>query len=178
MLKKSTILAAAAFGLMGVGASAVQAAPAPENKWELTLAGIGTNDTDFDTTAFSVQGTLGYYLDEASQHQVNVRQGIIYSDLAGSALSGSTAVGYDYHFDMGQDQRIIPFVGLAVGYNYGDTNDTFFAGPEAGVKFDVNDTTFIYGQVAYQFFFEDTDDADDAIEDGSWNYSLGIGFRF
>ena len=179
MLKKSTILAAAAFGLVGYGASTVQAAPATDKQWELTLVGSGASDEEFDSNAIGATAQVGYYFTDAMQ--ANLRQSFSTSggDTTEGTWSASTAVGFDYHFDFGQDQRIIPFVGVAVGYNYGDdTNDTFFAGPEAGVKFYVNDTTFIFGQVAYQFFFEDSDDADDAFEDGSFVYSIGVGFRF
>ena len=176
-MKKSILLAAVA-AVFGV-ASFAQAAPNPDDKFELSLSGIGNNDVDFDGVQFSAQAQLGYYVDDASQHQVNLRQSVIFSDIGGSALSGSTAVGYDYHFDFGQDQRVVPFVGLAIGYNYGDAvTDTFFGGPEAGVKFYVNDTTFIFGQVQYQFLFEDAGDADDSFDDGVFQYSLGVGFRF
>ena len=62
---------------------------------------------------------------------------------------------------------------------YGDAvEDTWVAGPEGGLKLFVNDTTFILGQIAYDFFFEDSDDADDAFDDGRWVYTLGIGFRW
>ena len=52
------------------------------------------------------------------------------------------------------------------------------AGPEGGVKYFVNNTTFIFGSVQYQFFFEDDDDAEDSFDDGQWVYALGIGFRW
>lgn len=174
-MKKSILLAAVA-SVFGI-ASIAQAAPATDKQWELTLSGSGANDNDFDSTLFNVNAQLGYYFTD--QLQANLRQSIQFSDFGpGSQLSGGTALGFDYHFDFGQDQRIVPFVGAAIGYNYGDVNDTFFAGPEAGIKGYVNDTTFIYVNVAYQFFFEDSDDADDAFDDGSFVYGLGIGFRF
>ena len=72
-----------------------------------------------------------------------------------------------------------PFVGANIGYVYGDgVNDTGEAAPEAGVKYFVNSTTFIYGQIEYQFFFDSSDDVDDAFDDGQFVYSLGIGFRW
>ncbi|MGH7215097.1 MAG: hypothetical protein ACREIT_10075 [Tepidisphaeraceae bacterium] len=47
-----------------------------------------------------------------------------------------------------------------------------------GVKFFVNSTPFIFLMAEYQFFFEDSDDAGDAFDDGQFVYSLGIGLRF
>lgn len=179
MLKKSTILAAAAFGLVGYGASAVQAAPATDSKWELTLVGSGQSDNSFDTTQLSGQVQVGYYFND--QMQVNFRQGITFTDTngGGSDFTGASAVGFDYHFDYGQDQRVIPFLGASIGYLYGDgVNDTFEAGPEAGLKWYVNDTTFIFGQVAYLWNFDNGGDAGDNFDDGRFQYSLGVGFRF
>jgi hypothetical protein len=180
MLKKSTMLAAATLGLVGYGASTVQAAPpADDKKWELTLVGSGTSDKEFDSTVLAANGQLGYYF--TNQHEVSLRQGIGFSDSDGgdSSFSGSTAIGYDFHFDFGQDQRVIPFVGASIGYLYGeDVDETGTAGLEAGLKWYVNDTTFIFGQAAYEWLFDDGDDADDSFSDGRWVYSLGVGFRF
>jgi len=72
-----------------------------------------------------------------------------------------------------------PFVGGNFGYVYGDAvNDTFEAAPEAGVKYFVNSTTFIFAMVEYQFFFDSGDDIDNAFSDGQFLWSLGLGFRF
>ena len=50
-------------------------------------------------------------------------------------------------------------------------------GFEAGVKFYVTPSTFIYILVEYQFFF-DHGAASDAFSDGQFLYTAGIGFRF
>ena len=66
-----------------------------------------------------------------------------------------------------------------IGYRYGDVHNTFVAGPEGGVKYFVNSTTFVQFNVNYQFFFDNnTDSAGDAFSDGQFLYSLGIGFRW
>lgn len=175
MTKTKAILAAMA--AMFVSASAASAAPAGERMWELTLGGAGSSDNDFDGGGFNINGQLGYYFTD--QWQVNLRQTAGYSDFGDSSWSAATRLGVDYHFDFGQDQRFIPFVGASLGYLYGDnTNDTFAAGPEAGLKAYVNDTTFIYGSVAYEFLFDDAGDADDSFDDGQFVYGVGIGFRW
>lgn len=180
-MMKSALLLAAAAGMLAVSSTASLASPSDANQWELTLSGQGYNDVDFDGTTFGGNATVGYYF--TPQWQVNLRQSVNYTDLTsgdeGSSWDGATRVGVDYHFDFGQDQRFIPFVGAEIGYLYGQsTDDTFAAGPEAGVKWYVNDTTFIYGSVLYEFLFDSGDEADDSFDDGRFVYSLGIGFRF
>jgi hypothetical protein len=146
-----------------------------QGDWEVTLQGQGANGPDFDGVQFSVGGSLGYFF--ADQFEVALRQTIGYSDIAGggSDLNGSTRVAVDYHFDMGKWQ---PFIGANIGYAYGDVvNDTFFAAPEGGVKYFVNDTTFIFLMAEYQFFFDDAGDVDDTFSDGQFLYTLGLGFK-
>jgi hypothetical protein len=84
---------------------------------------------------------------------------------------GTTALALDWHFDLGQWQ---PYIGANVGFAYGDLNDTGFAGPEGGVKYFVNSTTYIEASVAYSWFF----DSDEDLDDGQFVYGLGIGFRW
>jgi hypothetical protein len=171
MLRKLMVVAALALLPAAVAQAQFQA-----GDWSLSLSGNGSNGPDFDGTQFGVNANIGYFL--SKELEIGVRQTIAYSDITGgdgSAWSGSTRVAVDYHFDMGRWQ---PYVGANVGYVYGDVNDSFLAGPEAGVKFFVNSTTFINLGVEYQFFFDNDSDASDAFSDGQFLYSLGIGFRW
>jgi hypothetical protein len=146
-------------------------------KWEISLLGSGSNDNDFDAGGFSASASAGYYFTD--QFQVQGRQSVTYSDFGDSSWSAVTRVGAFYHFNYSTEQRLVPYVGGTIGYVYGDAvSDTFVAGPEAGVKFFVNDTTFLFGSVTYDFFFDDGDEADDAFSDGQFVYGLGIGFQF
>jgi outer membrane protein W len=148
-----------------------------ENPWELTLGGGGVNSEEFDGFAARVDASVGYYFTEALE--VALRQSLQYSDFIGSSLDGSTRVALDYHFPLGDRSQWVPYIGAQIGYVYGDsTNDTFMAGPEGGVKYYVNSTTFVFASVEYQFFFDSGDEAEDAIDDGQFLYTLGIGFRF
>jgi hypothetical protein len=153
-----------------------------ENPWELTLGGGGFNSEDFDGFAFRVDAAVGHYFTEALE--VSLRQSLQYNDFGttgggGSALDGSTRVALDFHFPLGDRSQWVPFIGAQIGYVYGDNiNDTFMAGPEAGVKYYVNSTTFVFAMAEYQFFFDSGDEADDALDDGQFLYTLGIGFRF
>jgi Outer membrane protein beta-barrel domain len=148
-----------------------------ENPWELTLGGGGQNSEDFDGFAARVDASLGYYFNEA--WEVSIRQSLTYSDFFGSSMNGSTRVALDVHFPLGDRSQWVPFVGGQFGYVYGDDlNETFMAGPEAGLKYYVNSTTFVFAMAEYQFFFDSGDEADDAADDGQFLYTLGIGFRF
>lgn len=170
----------AAATIVAVSACSVASAQSDvERQWELLLNGAGSSNQDFDAHTINANFQLGYYFTD--QWQVNLRQGIGFSDSdgGGSNWVGATRVGVDYHFDFGQDQRFVPFVGVEAGYLYGDdVDETWAAGPEAGVKAYVNDTTFIYGSVLYEFLFDSAEDADSALDDGQFVYSLGIGFRW
>ena len=173
---RNTLAAVAALGLLGTAVAPSLAIEQAEKK-EITLIGAGSNDNDFDAGGFNVAASFGYYFTD--EIQVQLRQGITYSDFGDSSWSGVTRLGAFYHFNFGSEQQFVPYVGATVGYVYGDAvSDTFVAGPEAGLKFFVNDTTFLFGSVTYDFFFEDGDDADDAFSDGQFVYGLGIGFQF
>jgi hypothetical protein len=134
----------------------------------LALSGAGAHGPDLDGTTISFQGELGYFLNK--NLSVSLRQGVGYTDFgAGSAWTGSTAVAADWHFDYGRWQ---PYIGANIGYIYGDVvDDNFMAGPEAGIKFFANATTYIQLNVAYEFFLCES------LSDGQFQYSLSVGFR-
>ncbi len=141
-----------------------------------SLSGTGQNDNDFSNFIFSIEGQLGYFFTDRVEG--TIQQNIDWIDVPGSDddWSGATRVGLNYNFDMG---RLWPFVGVDLGYLYGDRiRDTWAGGPRGGVRYFVNNTTFILGQVQYEFFFRNTSDVDDAFDDGRWLYTLGLGFRW
>lgn len=143
-------------------------------KWEFTLSGTGSSSQDVDSGSFGVSGGLGYFI--ADQLELGVRQTVAYSDFnAGTNVVASTSVNLDYHFDLGQFQ---PFIGASIGYTYGDVNDSFYGGPEGGIKYFVKPETFIYGLVQYQYFFDQGSGIVNNFDDGSFVYAIGIGFTF
>jgi len=172
MLKRTWIVAVLALLIAPLAARA----DFRQGDYEVTLSGQGANGPDFDGFQASAAGSLGYFLTD--EFEVALRQSVGYSDVGGggSALNGSTRVAVDYNFNMGQ---WVPYIGANLGYAYGDTvNDTWLAAPEGGVKYFVNDTTFIFLSVEYQFFFDEGDDASDSFSDGQFLYGLGVGFKF
>ncbi len=147
-----------------------------EGQWEFTLGGGGTSDNNLNTGDFRTDAELGYYFSE--NWEASLRQGITYNDdNNGTDLSGTTRGALDYNFDLG---RWRPFLGVNLGYVYGDNvKDTFAGGPEAGVKWYAKEETFIYARAEYQFLFQHLDNADDNdIEDGQFLYTVGVGFNF
>lgn len=143
---------------------------------ELTLQGAGTSSNDFDANIFSLSGSYGWYLNDNGEW--GIRQSVGISDAKGrsSDWNGATRLFYDWHFGTGQ---LRPYLGASLGYIYGESvNETFSAGPEVGLKYYVNDKTFVGLSAEYQFFFEDSNEIDNEFDDGAFYYGLGVGFNF
>ena len=143
---------------------------------EFTLSGTGTSDEEFDNTTMAVDFGLGYFFSENLEGVL--RQNVTLAEVPGDdeIWNGSTRIGFDFNFNL---EKLRPFVGATIGYLYGEsTEESFIAGPEAGLKYFVNETTFIVGSLGYDFVFEDADEADDAFNDGRFVYNFGIGFRY
>jgi len=162
-----------AAGIFAVPATAFSAFDA--GNYEFTLAGSGSSDKNFDTTTASAEGALGYFFTPVIEGVI--RQGIGFSDTQDDTdWNGSTRLAVDFNIPL---ERFVPYLGGSLGYLYGDNvEEQFIAGPEAGLKSFVNDTTFILAAVEYQFLFEDADQADEAFDDGRFVYTLGVGFKW
>jgi hypothetical protein len=172
MLRKLSWLPVLGLFLIPTSAKAQQYLDA--GTWEMTLSGTGSSNQDVDSGSFGISGSLGYFV--ADQLEIGVRQTVSYSDFnAGTNVNASTSVLLDYHFDLGQWQ---PFIGVSIGYTYGDVSDSWFAGPEGGIKYFVKPETFIYGLVQYQYFFDQGDGLVNNFDDGAFAYSIGIGFTW
>ncbi|MEX2671190.1 MAG: outer membrane beta-barrel protein [Phycisphaeraceae bacterium] len=145
-----------------------------EGDWEMTLSGFGSSDRDLDTGGFAITGSLGHYV--SRELMVGVRQDLNWlggQDTADDYQAATRAVA-QYHFDHGEWR---PFIGANVGYKYGRArDDSGTLGPEAGVKWYLQETTFLYGRAGYDIEFRNRDDIDGSR--GSWAYALGIGFNF
>ena len=146
--------------------------------FELTLGGSGANGSRFDGFTGSIQGSICYFFTESLE--LVVRQSLDYTDVGvPKQINGSTRVAFDVHFPLGDQGQFLPFVGVNVGYVYGDSvHDTWEGAPEAGIKWFVNQTTFIYGTIEYQIFFDRHSSTSQNFSEGQFVYGLGIGFRF
>jgi len=137
--------------------------------WEATLSGSGQSSSSFDNNSLGLTGSLGYYY--TKNWLFSLRQSASTNDTGDSNLiSGRSVVQAAYQFDLGKWQ---PYVGLNVGAYYGaGIEDDASFGPEAGIKYYVNESTFLYGNIAYEVPF------DECCKGGIVPYSAGVGFNF
>lgn len=151
-----------------------------EGEREFSISGTGSNDRDFDSGNFGMSADLGWYL--RNDLVGGIRQSVNYADIEGEDVSndfwnGSTRGYLNYQF---LEDRARPFLGASLGGIYGDAvKDQAFAGLETGLKYYVQTKTYFLGRIEYQFFFDDSDDVDDAFkDDGAWAYTVGLGYNF
>lgn len=144
--------------------------PGPHaHNWEATLTGSGQSNNDFDNSAFGLTGSLGYYV--TKNFLVTVKQGATIASVNDKTLGGGrTILQAAYQFDWGKWQ---PYIGMNVGGVYGAAvEDNAVAGPEIGVKYFVNESTFLFGNIGYEV------PIDSCCNDGVVPYSVGVGFDF
>ncbi len=138
--------------------------------WEATLTGSGLSDEEFDNTDFAVTASIGYYL--TKNIPLTFKQGLVIGDTDDSTLlAGRSVFQAAYQWDLGRWQ---PYLGLNLGGVYGggvEESDGVF-GPEGGLKYFVNESTFMFGSVGYEMLISN------CCTDGVIPYSLGIGFDF
>lgn len=145
-------------------------------EWEITLAGSGSNDKDFETGSFNIDVDASLYFSELLSAGVRQNVGYVDTTTGGDAWNAATSVFGQMHFG---DTPLRPFIGVSVGYLYGDgVNETFYGGPEAGLRYYVKPEAFLFGRMSYQFFFESGDEIEDQFDDGRFLYTIGVGFTF
>lgn len=142
---------------------------------ELTLSGAGSSSTDFDGGNVSATGEYGVYL--TPRIEVGIRQSLGWSTgPSDTSWSGATRVYSDYHFGTAQWR---PYLGGNIGGLYGDdTESTWAAGPELGIKYYVQPAAFLFAQFEYQIFFSGASEVSSSIDQGAFFYSFGAGYNF
>jgi hypothetical protein len=137
--------------------------------YEATLSGAGLSDDEFKESNIGVSGSLGYYY--SKNVLFTLKQGLFSNDTGDSTLINARSIFQTaYQWDLDKWQ---PYVGLNVGAIYGaGIHDDAIFGPEVGLKYFVNESTFVYGNIAYEVPF------DECCKDGVVPYALGIGFNF
>jgi hypothetical protein len=145
--------------------------------WELTLAATGTANNDFNESAVGASAGLGYFVFD--NLELSVRQLIANVNTNdGNAFNAGSTLALDLHFPIGHEKRIVPFIGGNAAYYYGDTiQDSFEYGPEGGVKYFVNSTTFVFLRAEYQIYEHGVGGSSNS-EDQQYVFTLGIGFQF
>jgi hypothetical protein len=167
MMRKTVFVAALAL------LPAIAMAQPRQADWEMTLAGSGGADRDMDSGSFGVFAGVGTYVTD--QILVSGRHNLSYANFpgGGTVWGNHFRIAGDYHFDLDVWQ---PFVGLSVGYQWGSAvRDAATAGAQGGVKYYVNNRTFVFGLAEYQFTLRG---GGDRLRRGSWLFSTGLGFNW
>jgi hypothetical protein len=151
---------------------AANAQPAAQD-WEIILGGNGQATTEFKRDAagnpggqFGATLSLGYYLND--NLELAARQSLAYA--TSGTWVGYTRAAIDYNFQM---DKLVPFLGVNVGYNYGNKGrtDSWGAAPEAGIKYYLQDKAFLFGMAEYSVPFRGRG----PLDDGTWIFTLGLG---
>ena len=147
--------------------------------FELTLSGTGSNGPNFNGFTAAATGGLGYFIIPDSL-ELGIRETATYDDLGvGAFLDTDTRAAVDLHFPLGDQSQFVPFIGANIGYIAGGgIKNQWEAAPEGGLKYFINNSTFIEFAIEYQFFFNQHSTASSSFSNGEFIYSLGIGFRF
>lgn len=139
--------------------------------FEVKLSGSGTSTNSFDANAFGATGSLGWYwldwLEPGFQQSVAFSVG----DKVSDQIAGTSSAFLDFVAPL---DRWRPYVGLTLGILYGnkDVDTEGLWGFRGGVKYYVAEATFIDLGASYTPTFND------AFDDASLNYTVGVGFNF
>lgn len=146
--------------------------------FELTLSGTGANGPNFDGFNAAGSAGIGYFIND--NLELGIRETVTYDDVNTRAfLDTDTRAAVDLHFPLGDQGQFVPFVGANIGYLAGGgIKNQWEAAPEGGLKYFVNNSTFIVFSIEYQFFFNQNSNAGQSFSNGQFLYSLGVGFRF
>lgn len=172
MMTKVKVLSLAALALP----LAANAQPAAQD-WDVSLSGAGMAQNDFKGSPrsgssgnFGAQLSLGYFVND--NVEVAVRQSLFYaSSTVGALWNGNTQAAIDYNLHM---DKFVPFVGANLGYGYGNKGftDTWNFGPEAGIKWYLQEKAYMFGMAEYLMPFKGK-----TFNNGSWAFTLGVGMN-
>jgi hypothetical protein len=143
---------------------------------EVMISGGGSANKDVDNSFGALGVSYGVYFTDSAE--IVFRQNANYSNPSNgdSAWNGSSKIALDYNLGV---SRLRPFVGVNLGYVYGESvNETWAAGLEGGLKYYVRPSAFIAAMVDYGWFFDHADSIDNRFNDGQYTWSLGVGFNF
>ena len=166
--KRCAVHVAILTGLVAGVLSAAQAYGQPvANDQEVQVAAGFFHAQGSDTGNVNGSVSWGYYLNDPAW-QVGARIGANYSFIDGARdqWAISTIPFLNYHFlDLGNG-TVVPFLGAFVGATFNDIDATGTVGPQTGIKFFLNDQTFVGLSYRYEWFWS-------GLDVGSFNDDLG-----
>jgi hypothetical protein len=152
---------------------AVSNAQFKQGDWVLTLAGTGDSNKDFNRGAFELGGSVGYFVTQ--NIELAVHQDLGYAEHP-SVFTGVTQLSADWVFDLG---RWAPYLGVNGGLAYGThAQGESEVGPEAGVRYFINSTTFVFGQIEWDFHNDNHGSgAASGFQFSTIVYTVGLGVK-
>ncbi len=138
--------------------------------WEAALGGSGASTSQFDRNSFGLTGSVGYYV--KNWMPVGIRQTAVvgFGSKESDTYIGITRAFIDFQAPLGAFQ---PYIGGIAGYQYGKgIDEKFVFGPEAGIKYWVNESTFVYGSGEWQVV------QGEAFKNANAVYAFGMGVNF
>lgn len=138
--------------------------------YEVTLSGSGSSTNDFDSNTFGATGSFGWFATDMIEPGFRQSFGFSLGDDVTDTWNGQSVVFVDFVFDLG---RFRPYAGAFVGGFYGKgVEDDGIYGLEGGLKYYVNEATFVQLGASYGPSFSE------AFDQAILNYTLGVGFNF
>jgi hypothetical protein len=154
----------------------VVADPQAQGSKEIEVAAGFFHSEGSDVGSISGDVGFGYYV--APRLSLGIRQTLSYNfiDDAPDTWLASTIPFVEYSFGQG---NVRPFLGAFVGGIYNDDEGTGTAGPSAGLRWYLNDSTALVGRYRYEWFFDDIaiKDATDT-RDGNHVVTVGLSFSW
>ncbi len=141
-----------------------------QGDWEAFIGGSGTSSNKFDNNTLGATGSIGYYVLKFLPVRLQQQFAADFGKHVNDRFQYATTGAIDLQAPLGRFQ---PFVGGFGGYGYGFRH-SWLVGPEGGIKFYVNESTFLQGLFQYGLVA----DKDYDVKDGRATYSIGIGFNF
>jgi hypothetical protein len=148
--------------------------PQAQGNKEIEVAAGFFHSEGSDVGSISGDVGFGYYV--APRLSLGIRQTLSYNfiDDAPDTWLASTIPFVEYSFGQG---NVRPFLGAFVGGIYNDDEGTGTAGPSAGLRWYLNDSTAVVGRYRYEWFFDDIA-IKDATDTRDGNHVVTVGLNF
>lgn len=141
-----------------------------QGDWEAIIGGSGTSSDKFDNNTIGATGSIGYYVLKFLPVRLQQSFAANFGGHVNDRFQYATTGAIDLQAPLGRFQ---PFIGGFGGYSYGFRH-SWLVGPEAGIKYYVNESTFLQGLFQYGLLT----DKDYQLDEGRATYTIGIGFNF
>lgn len=146
-----------------------------QGAWDASLGVSGAVYDEYNDNGWGATGQLGYFVDDLVE--VGFRQsGNFFKNDFNYILNGNSRFFVDYNLPILRQYRVYPYVGLVLGYTYGDEKpESITLGPDAGIKYYFLRQTYWYAGGEYQVLLSKIGNP---FRESEVTYSTGVGFHF